>query len=257
MHRLLVAFLAAIAFAGSALAADMPARMPVKAPIIVPPYNWTGFYVGLNIGGSWGKQDNNLVTTSGGTVLSNSANLDGVIGGGQIGYNWQLDQLVFGFEADFQGSGQKGDGDPIYTLPVGAVCGPFAVGCFGVGTPGATISYTDKLDWFGTVRARVGWAFDRWLPYVTGGWAYGHGEISGTTVTTTPTTTAFSASQNYSGWTVGGGLEWAFMNNWSAKVEYLYIDFGDGPTVAVSPSLNIVGGRMTDNIVRAGVNYKF
>ena len=174
-----------------------------------------------------------------------------MIGGGQVGYNWQFNQVVLGLEADFQGSGQQGDGDPIYAVAAG---NPFA------GVPGgaaATITYTDKLEWFGTVRARAGWAMDRWLPYVTGGWAYGHGSISGTTTTTTPTTATFSASQDYSGWTVGGGVEWAFMNNWSAKVEYLYIDFGDGSNFAASPMLNIVTGRMTDNIVRAGVNYKF
>ena len=95
-----------------------------------------------------------------------------------------------------------------------------------------------------------------WLPYVTGGWAYGHGEISGTT-TIGAASTSFSASQDYSGWTVGGGVEWAFADHWSAKAEYLYIDFGDGPTVAVSPLLNIVSGSMKDNIARAGVNYKF
>jgi|SRR5450759_2391188 outer membrane immunogenic protein len=99
-----------------------------------------------------------------------------------------------------------------------------------------------------------------WLPYVTGGWAYGHGEISGTT-TFGGVATAFSGSQDYSGWTVGGGVEWAFLNNWSAKVEYLYIDFGNGSTVAGGPTtsgaVNIVSGRMTDNIVRGGINYKF
>ena len=68
---------------------------------------------------------------------------------------------------------------------------------------------------------------------------------------------SFSGSKDYSGWTIGGGVEWAFYNRWSAKLEYLYIDFGDGPTVAVSPTLNIVSGKLTDNIVRAGLNYKF
>jgi outer membrane immunogenic protein len=76
-------------------------------------------------------------------------------------------------------------------------------------------------------------------------------------VTSGGTTTGFSGSRNYSGWTVGGGVEWAFMNNWSAKLEYLFIDFGDGPTLSATPALNIVSGRLTDNIVRAGVNYKF
>jgi outer membrane immunogenic protein len=76
-------------------------------------------------------------------------------------------------------------------------------------------------------------------------------------VTSAGTATAFSVSQDYSGWTVGGGLEWAFANNWSAKVEYLYIDFGDGPTVPINATQSIAVGKMTDNIVRAGINYKF
>ena len=100
-------------------------------------------------------------------------------------------------------------------------------------------------------------ATGNWLPYVTGGWAYGHGEISRTT-TIGAVVTSLSGSQNYSGWTVGGGVEWAFANKWSAKLEYLYIDFGDGPTIPVATTVfNVSIGHMTDNIVRLGVNYKF
>jgi outer membrane immunogenic protein len=249
MRRLGFALLASTALVGSAAAADLPVKMYTKAPVAPAPYNWTGFYVGLNGGGSWGKQDNALATIAGATLLTNSAKLNGVVGGGQIGYNWQFNQVVLGLEADLDASGQKGDGDPLFAFAVGNL--------FNAGGAAATHAYTDKLDWFGTVRGRLGWAMDRWLPYMTGGWAYGHGAISGITITTIPTTTTFSASQNYNGWTVGAGLEWAFMNNWSVKAEYLYINLGNGPTVAVSPALNIVSGRMTDNIGRVGVNYKF
>ncbi len=249
MRRLSIALLVAVSavcLSQMASAADLPVKAPIyKAPVIAPAYNWTGLYIGLNIGGSWGNQDNSLVSaTTGATLFSNSDHLDGVIGGGQIGYNWQVDQWVLGIEADFQGSGQKGDGS--FFLPSAVLAANFPT----------SVSYSDKLNWFGTVRGRIGYAFDRWLPYFTGGWAYGHGEINGTT-TFGATTTSFSASQDYSGWTIGGGVEWAFANNWSAKLEYLYIDFGDGPTVPASTTLNIVSGRMTDNIVRVGVNYKF
>ena len=126
--------------------------------------------------------------------------------------------------------------------------------------PGLTAAYTDKLEWFGTVRGRVGYAQDHWLAYVTGGWAFGHGSVSGTgTATPAGTVTAFSASQDYSGWTLGGGLEWAFMDRWSVKAEYLYIDFGNGPTMAANAAgtLNLVSNKMTDNIARLGVNYRF
>jgi len=236
MRRLAIALLASIAVIGSAAAADMPTKAPMytKAPVIVPPYNWTGFYIGGNVGYSWGRQDVSLLP--GGTT--DSVRLDGVIGGGQLGYNWQFNQIVLGLEADIQASGQKGDGiDP---APINSTFLP-------------TITFNDKLDWFGTVRGRLGFAQDRWLAYVTGGWAYGHGNLSGTATGFG----AFSASTNYSGWTVGGGVEWAFMDKWSAKLEYLYIDFGDGPTIALAPPTTVVGGKMTDNIVRVGLNYKF
>ena len=218
---------------------------------MAPMYNWTGFYVGLNAGYSWGHQDNSLVTTTGVTLLSNSDHLNGFIGGGQIGYNWQANQWVFGLEADFQGSGQKADGTFFIAPNPNAILAP---------APGVSLAYTDKLDWFGTVRGRIGYAMGatgNWLPYVTGGWAFGHGEISGTM--TIPVTNSFSGSENYSGWTLGGGLEWAFADHWSAKAEYLYIDFGDGPTVNANTAgtLVIVSGKMTDNIARLGVNYKF
>jgi outer membrane immunogenic protein len=254
LHRftaLLIAAASTVALGQIASAADMPVKAP-RAPIYAPPYNWTGFYLGLNLGGSWGRQDASFVNATTGTILATGSNhLDGIIGGGQIGYNWQVNQWVLGVEADFQGSGQKADGsffDP------GAPCGPNVAACFPI--PATTISYTDKLNWFGTVRGRLGIAFDRWLPYVTGGWAYGHGEISGTT-TVGAVATAFSASQNYSGWTIGGGVEWAFADHWSAKLEYLYIDFGDGPIIPATTLFNVNVGHMTDNIVRAGVNYKF
>jgi outer membrane immunogenic protein len=171
---------------------------------------------------------------------------NGIIGGGQVGYNWQVNQWVLGLEADIQASGQSGDG--LLLIPGG---GP-AILAVAAATP---IPYTDKLDWFGTVRGRVGYAIDRWLPYVTAGWAYGHGTISGST--SGGFTTTFSGSSTYSGWTVGGGLEWAFMDHWSAKAEYLYIDFGNGPTIALTPTVNFVAGKMTDSIARLGVNYKF
>ena len=250
MHRLSVALLVAASATGltqMASATDLPTKAPIfKAPVVVLPYNWTGFYIGLNLGGSWGRQENSLVTTAGTTAVSNNDHVNGAIGGGQIGYNWQVDRWVLGIEADFQGSGQKGDDNFFLTARNPNL----------LVIPSTAVAFTDELDWFGTVRGRVGYAFDRWLPYFTGGWAFGHGEISGTT-TIGATTTSFSASQDYSGWTIGGGVEWAYANHWSAKLEYLYIDFGDGPTVPVSTTLNMVSGKLTDNIVRAGVNYKF
>jgi outer membrane immunogenic protein len=227
MRRLGLALLATTVLVGSASAADIR-RPAYKAPMLAPVsvYNWTGFYVGVNVGYSWGRQD----ATLDGFGSVGSSHVNGIIGGGQIGYNWQINNIVLGLETDFQGSGQRGDG----------------------GVPGVA-TFTNRLDWFGTVRGRLGYAFDRWLPYVTGGWAYGHGDFSGIVTGVGP----FSASNTYSGWTVGGGLEYAFLNNWSAKLEYLHINFGDGPVAAVVPGTNIAAGRLKDDIVRVGLNYKF
>jgi outer membrane immunogenic protein len=246
MRRLGLALLASMALIGSAAAADMPAKMVTKAPIVDPPFSWTGFYVGGNAGYSWGRQCNSLTDPTGAILFGNSNcdRLNGFIGGGQLGYNWQYNQWVLGLEGDLQWSGQKRDGT--FFIPSTAIL---------LVVPATNAIYTDKLEWFGTVRGRIGWANGRWLPFITGGWAFGHGNVSGSSTGGIVSTS--SASQNYSGWTVGGGLEWAFANRWSAKAEYLYIDFGNGPTVAITPAVNFVSGKMTDNILRLGVNYHF
>ena len=210
MKRLLVATTALTALAASAaFAADIPAaRMPAKAPAMMPVYNWTGFYIGANLGGAW---TNDVIA---------GRNTSGVIGGGQIGYNWQPvgSNWVLGLEADFQGSSQK------ESVTVGA------------------LTATGKLPWFGTVRGRVGYTWDRVMLYATGGYAYQQFEVSATIPGV-----SVAVSNTRGGYTVGGGVEWAFFDRWSAKGEYLYINTnGSG-----------LGGRIDNNIVRAGVNYRF
>jgi outer membrane immunogenic protein len=247
-RRFLVAGLLSAALTGGvASAADLPARMYTKAAPVPVMYNWSGFYGGFNVGGSWGHQD--VSFTSGALALQNSNNLNGVIGGGQIGYNWQgASPWVFGIEADIQGSGQKSSGTFFTPAIVGAAF-----------IPGNNLSYEDKLDWFGTVRGRIGYAIGdqgRWLPYITGGLAYGHGELNGSG-NVGATALAFTSSNTYVGWTIGGGLEWAFADKWSAKLEYLYMDLGSGPTIPLTATSSISAGRMTDNIGRVGINYHF
>jgi outer membrane immunogenic protein len=258
MRRLLMTSVAAVGLATgtgvTAFAADLPVKAPIytKAPV-APWWSWTGFYLGGNVGYSWGKQSATVTDLAGDPLAASGTSLNGVIGGGQIGYNYQISSAVLGVEADIQGSGQRGHGS--FGLPGAPFC-PFAgVACFG-GTPTTGLD-TDKLEWFGTVRGRLGYAAPgRWMPYVTGGWAYGDGKIDGTT-TTGATSTAYSNTHFYSGWTAGGGIEWAFADHWSTKLEYLYADFGKGPIIPISPTLNLATGHMTDNIVRAGVNYRF
>ena len=248
VHSCVAAVVSAMWMVGAASAADLPARMVTKAPPPPPPmYNWTGFYLGLNVGGSWGRQDVSLVTAGG--ALTNSNNVNGVIGGAQIGYNWQgpNSPWVFGLEADIQGSGQRATGS--FFIPGGGVL---------LVIPPTSVAYEDKLDWFGTARGRIGYAMGdgRFLPYITGGLAYGENKVSGNaSLLGVPTT--FSATKTNVGWTVGAGVEWAFWDRWSAKAEYLYIDLGNGPTIALSPVFTLTTNHLTDNIGRVGVNMRF
>jgi outer membrane immunogenic protein len=236
---------------GAARAADL-GPLVTKAPPPLPVYyNWTGFYLGGNLGGSWGRQSEE-VFVGGLPIAGVSDHPNGVIGGGQIGYNWQLynsgtwgNAWVFGLEADIQGSNQRATDDFAFlTSSVGPLSGDFS----------------DKLEWFGTVRGRVGVAFDRILPYVTGGWAYGDRNLNGT-LTVPAGTASFSTSSTLDGWTVGGGIEWAFWDHWTAKFEYLYMDLGgnnnNNDFSALRTPVGITTSHFTDNIARVGVNYKF
>jgi outer membrane immunogenic protein len=245
----LAGLLAAVGAIGAAVAADLPANMVAKAPPAPLQRNWTGFYDGVNVGGSWGHERTSLDDATTGTrLVSGSPGVNGVIGGAQIGYNWQPFNRpwVLGVEADIQGSGQKSDG-------------AFSVGGLAGALPGDAVAYQNTLDWFGTLRGRIGWAMgerSNWLPYITGGFAYGQGTTSGNgTVGGVPV--AFNTTKTYAGWVLGGGVEWAFWDRWSAKAEYLYADFGRGTTVPLTPMLNINAGRMIDHIGRVGVNYHF
>jgi outer membrane immunogenic protein len=253
MKKLLVA-IAAIVGLGTvpALAADILLKGPP-----VPVWSWTGFYVGGNFGYSFGNESTNW-TVAGAPLGSTSAAMNGVLGGGQAGYNWQSGSWVFGIETDIQGTGQQGTatiGDPVTTNP----CAPLA------SCPTTTIyplSNQEKLPWFGTLRGRLGIASTSTaLIYATGGLAYGEIQSNGS-VTLAGTTATGSASTTRAGWTLGGGVEWAFSptSNWSAKVEYLYLDLGtvNNTYTGVAPLTPISTSTViTDNIVRAGINYYF
>jgi outer membrane immunogenic protein len=218
-----VSALAVLTVVGAANAADLARRhMPVKAPVYTAPiYNWSGFYVGINGGGAWGKS--NWSNPLG----SSSFNANGGLIGGTAGYNWQMGQAVFGLEGDVDWSGIKGTGP--------ATC--------------LVASCQTKNDWLGTFRGRVGYAFDRVLPYVTGGLAVG--DVKATSV-------LGSASETRAGWTAGAGVEAAITGPLSAKIEYLYADLG-----SMSCATGVCGGAVSTNvnyhanIVRAGLNYHF
>ena len=222
MKRSLAAGLGLLALAASipASAADLPRGMPYRAPAAAyaPAYNWTGFYLGLNGGGAWGDSDWN------GLATNNSPG--GGMFGVTAGYNWQAfgSPWVFGIEGDVDWTNVKDT----------SVCG--AANC------------ETKNNWFGTVRGRVGYSWDRWLPYVTGGVAFGDIEAN---------RTGFSGSSDTNaGWTIGFGLEGVIAGRWTGKLEYLYADIGDTTcSAAACGTATNVDLRM--NILRAGLNYRF
>jgi outer membrane immunogenic protein len=224
--------------AGTALAADLPAR-PYKAPAVVPVviYNWTGFYIGIEGGGSWGRSKH--VDQATGLDDTPTFNVTGGLVGGTIGYNWQMSNFVIGLEGDGSWVGQSGS--VIDTGPVG--------------NP-AFSSFT-KEKWLVTARGRIGYAADSVLLYLTGGYA-GAGVNVGVTTTGTGIVND-QTTQTRSGWTAGGGVEWGFAPNWSAKFEYLYVGFENAGFVTpnLGPGFNRSNVPLNDNIVRAGVNYRF
>jgi len=253
MKKLFLTASALVAFAtiDVASAADMALKAPPPAPV----YSWTGWYAGLNIGGSFGKARD--TETYGAAAVpfipaSTSADLDGVIGGGQIGYNWQSGSALFGLEADIQGSSERSSAYSSNTVIFfGTLPTPPATG---------TLNDVEKLPWFGTVRGRIGLlASPTWLFYVTGGLAYGGIKSTETlTVAGLGTVTGFSTTR--AGWTIGGGVEGVISGPWTAKLEYLYMDFGTFnntfPGTAPFAPVNL-STHVTDNIVRVGLNYHF
>lgn len=263
MKKLLIAVaaLSTAVMANVALAADMP----LKAPPPAPWYDWTGLYVGLNGGYSWGNSSTSYIVTGVGAPFSTSQSMDGWLGGGQIGYNWQYNRnWVLGVEADIQGTGQSGTAtDPTVKTggcPVGANC----ISALVLPTGTTTGTLAQSLPWFGTARVRLGVEpANYWLLYVTGGLAFGGinstSTVSFTTAGTTTTVTS-SASNTQVGWTIGGGVEWAFSGRWSAKLEYLYMDFGTFTNTFAGTGAYLTltaSSHVTDNILRAGINYRF
>jgi outer membrane immunogenic protein len=234
MRKLLLSATALAAFTAPVFAADLPARRtePAAPVVYAPLFTWTGAYIGVNAGVGFSNNSSTTFTPlnfTGDTVIFSGSNKTGFVGGGQIGYNWQVNQFVFGAEADIQYAdlGNKN-----------------TYADFGLSSKNG--------NYFGTVRGRIGSAFDRALIYATGGLAYG--DVG---------TRLFGGSSTRAGWTVGGGLEYAFTNNWTAKVEGLYVNIDRGNrygTVETDGGL-VYGVSQSKNndfgVVRVGLNYKF
>ena len=272
-----IALTSALAMAAtSSFAADLPSRTaapaaPYLAP--VPVFSWTGFYVGVNAGGAFNGGRNNNYGTSGFPVGANGnpavifgntgvSNNGSFTGGAQVGYNWQMNQFVFGVEADIQGIARNSGGGASATAPVAGLAGvvPYAIA-----SNGANVG-----NYFGTVRGRLGFAYDRALFYVTGGLAYGDTRGGGTinyynatNGTGVPTATYTSNGGGMkTGYALGAGMEYAVAHNWTVRGEYMYVDLGRRNNAFTSPTLpttSISGGNASRGlqVVRLGVNYKF
>jgi outer membrane immunogenic protein len=250
-----------------AASADLGARIPTKAPMMAPAFSWTGFYIGANAGAAINDSSFNLdpsgcflVGCGAGGVAGNAArtaagnlNSTAFTGGGQIGYNWQFaPSWVFGLEADLNYNGTKPSTTASVPLPFAAA---------------STFNYTlnQTLDWFGTGRARLGWLpTDHMMIYGTGGVAYGHvGSATNVAFPTSGDSYAGSFSDTRVGWTAGGGIEWAFTQNWTAKAEYLYVDLGRTSYTDACVTVCGAGPSYTstvttrEHIARFGINYLF
>jgi len=233
----------ALAVAGHPAAAADVGTMPFKAPVLAPTpvQNWTGLYVGANAGYSWGRTDVDY-TLGGVPTGSTTLEPNSFLGGGQIGYNWQLGSLVLGVEGDIAWRG----GSDSTTFTSGNIFGDFAF-------------FNTEQNWVGTVRPRIGFAAQNWLLYGTGGLAFGGFQHGFTETRPGVVTRTATDSDKKAGWTAGGGVEYSFNPSWSLGVEYLYMDFGSttlnqpatGPLPASSATFDD-----NSHVVRAKLNYR-
>jgi outer membrane immunogenic protein len=232
MKRILLATTGVIALAMSmqaANAADLPRKAP-PAPVVapIPYYNWTGFYIGGMVGGAWSSIDVDFLPLFPFSVGRTSS---GWLLGGQTGFNWQVGQWVFGIEGDIGWTNSDNS-------------------AFVLGTPAIVRT---ELDWVATLTGRIGYAWDRWMLYGKGGVAWANTNF-GTNFFTFPFMT--ESDKTRTGWVLGVGLEYAFWNNWTAKLEYNYMDFGSNDfPVGLAPFVSHVDANV--QTVKFGINYKF
>jgi outer membrane immunogenic protein len=246
MRTILLTATALLGMSAAAGAADLsrprpyPARLPAETSVYM---GWSGFYIGINGGGGVANGKSDFSIAGGAPFASVNNYLPGAVGGGQAGFNWQTGPAVIGVETDIQASGLKGT---ISTPCAGGLCAiPL------------TASYSQSVPWFGTVRGRLGVAASGWLIYATGGYAYARLETDA--FATAPGAMAtLSLHETRNGWAAGGGIEVAFAPSWSAKLEYLYLDFGNIGTTMTFAAIPVVDdAHFTLNVVRAGINYRF
>jgi outer membrane immunogenic protein len=236
MKKLIIGAVFAAIGSASAFAADLPMQSYKSAPVVAQVYNWTGFYVGVNGGYGWGTQDPLSLLAN--RLDRTSFNTSGGMFGGTIGAQIQQGYVVLGFEGDLDWANIKGNG----------IANPAILG---LPLPGVTLNIASNISAVGTARARVGVAMNNWLFYTTGGVAGVKSSANGTAIGIVPCGTLgllpnCSASSWRPGMVAGLGAEWGFAQNWSAKLEYLYI-------------VSLGSGVSMDHIntIRGGINYRF
>lgn len=223
-HVLAAGAILVCAFTPPVSAADL--SYPVTHEPIVEhslPALWTGWYVGINGGGAWGDSRYEF----GDGFTTGKFDVSGGLVGGTVGLNWQIDRLVWGVEADVDWTDIDGS----------TLC------------PNLINTCKTSNTWLGTARGRVGYAFGRFLPYITGGVAFGNikADIPG-----------FGSSDGTEvGWAVGGGVEYLAFENWTAKIEYLHIDLGEFHCDAACSAIPTGTDELRADVVRVGLNYKF
>jgi outer membrane immunogenic protein len=253
MKRPITLGIGVLALMGSTLAvnaADLGARPIGKAPIVAPPppFSWSGCYVGGNVGAKKGSLDGEAVLDPvlfpGAPVLvfGGGDSETGFIYGGQAGCQWQTGALVFGVEGDFNGTNLE------RTFVSDGLVAPFVAGD----------TFTLSNDWQASFRGRLGWAFDRLLVYATGGIAWANFEATAALVGLP----IVSADKTLTGWTIGGGGEWAFTPNWSLGLEYRFTQFdregfGLGALLVGAPVPFSVNAELETHEITARLNYRF
>lgn len=253
------------AFAQGAHAADMSVTPFFRGSPVVIGYNWQGYYVGANIGWSrassdisWSPNPTGFLTLGpGGTLLSdvgpissaskNTLSSNGAAGGIQTGYNWQWGNVVAGIEGDV--TFMRNNANLSSALPPPAASF-------------TSLSESARLAWLITVRPRLGYAWDNWLFYVTGGWAMGKAVFSDALLPSDGAPIGTTLSRELNGWTVGAGVEYGLVSGWTLKAEYLYTDLGStgvlvGPSVTSTANVVNTSHTMTDQIARIGFNFRF
>ena len=227
---------ALVSAAGGARAADLPMGVPPAPPPVQAAYNWSGFYLGGNLGAAFANLSETATIVGGpfaGTSATGNSSGNAIVAGIQGGFNWQADRLVLGVEGDFDFSGLNAKSPA-----------------------GSPVNVTTRWESLSTIRGRVGAAFDRLLVYGTAGAAF---VDMHTTITAAGLGTLFDARQVDTGWTAGAGIDYAYAPNWIVRAEYLYVD----TNLSLSGALTGSGGTLSytgplkQNIIRTGFNYKF